>query len=184
SFPGSDHQARFAAAILTAIFTWRLYLLPFRIVLRPHLPAARIAPIADVDAAVVFRCISVVAFIIIGLRLTHHVLAAVGAAPEALAARQLATAPLVLASFLSGAYASRHAVRSWLAGIVKPDGIGAALAKHWLAIALPFFALLVLMQIYGAISLKIEVPTALLLTFNVVVALIFFETLATYFARD
>src|SRR5262249_5995206 len=184
SFPGSDHQARFAAAILTAIFTWRLYLLPFRIILRPGLPAARIAPIADVDAVAIFRCVSVVAFIIIGLRLTQHVLAAAGAAPESIAARQLATAPLALAAFVWGAYASRRAVQSWLTGIVKPGGIGAALGKHWLAIALPFFAFLVLTQVYGAISLQIEVPTALLLTFNVVIALILFETLAAYFAGD
>lgn len=183
-FPRSDDQAQFAAAILTAIFSWRLYLLPFRIVLRPGLPGARIAAIPDVDARVVFRCVSIVAFVIIGFRLTHRLLAAIGASPEAIAAGQLPAAVLALTVFAWGAYASRHAVRSWLAGVAKPDGITAALVRHWLAIALPFFTFLALTQIYGAISLQIEVPTTLLLTFNLVVALIFFETLVAYFARD
>ena len=41
-FPGSDEQARLAAAVLSGIFYWRLYMLAFRIFFRPGLSAARL----------------------------------------------------------------------------------------------------------------------------------------------
>ncbi len=40
-FPGTDEQARLASAVLVGVFYWRLYMLAFRIFLRPGLAAAR-----------------------------------------------------------------------------------------------------------------------------------------------
>ena len=179
-FPGTDHQARFAAAILAAVFSWRLYLVAFRIILRPGLPGARIARISDADAAQIYGCVSIISLMIICVRVTRRILLAVDSTPEAIGAGQLPVTLVELAVFVGLAYASRDAMRRWFTSIVKPAGIGAILTKHWLAIALPFFAFLSLTQIYAAISLRIEVPTALLVSFNVIVGLVFFETLVGY----
>jgi small-conductance mechanosensitive channel len=179
-FPGADHQARFAAVILAAIFSWRLYLVAFRIILRPGLPGARIARISDADAARIYGCVSIISLMIICVRVIRKVLLAIDSSPEAIGAGQLPVTLVELAVFVGLAYASRDAMRRWFTSIVRPDGIGAILTKHWLAIALPFFAFLSLTEIYAAISLRIEVPTALLVTFNVIIGLIFFETLVTY----
>ena len=183
-FPGIDGQARFAGGILTTIFYWRLYVAAFRIVLRPDLPLARIARISDIDAATIYRCVSIVSFAVFCLRIVHRVLTAIGTPPESIAAGQLPGTVVELAIFVVAAYASRDAVRAWFSSIVKPTGTGQVLARHWLSVAIAFFTALALTQIYGAISLQIEVPTALLLTFNVIVGLIFFETLVTYLTRD
>jgi small-conductance mechanosensitive channel len=179
-FPGTDHQARFAAAILAAIFSWRLYLVAFRIILRPGLPGARIAQISDADAARIYGCVSIISLMIICVRVTRKVLLAIDSSPEAIGAGQLPVTLVELAVFVGLAYASRDAMRRWFTSIVRPDGIGATLTKHWLAIALPFFAFLSLTEVYAAISLRIEVPTALLITFIVIIGLIFFETLVSY----
>ena len=40
-FAGTTGQERLAAAVLAGIFSWRLYVLLFRVVLQPELPAAR-----------------------------------------------------------------------------------------------------------------------------------------------
>ena len=45
-FTGHDRQDRLAAAVLTGIFSWRLYVLLFRIVLQPDVPQARLCDVA------------------------------------------------------------------------------------------------------------------------------------------
>ena len=182
-FPETDGQGKFAAGILTAIFAWRLYVGAFRIVLRPDLPLARIAQISDADAALVYRCVSIVSFFVFCMRIVHRVLTAIGTPLESIAAGQLPGTALELAIFVGAAYASRDAVRAWFSGIAGQSRLGRVMATRWLSIAIPFFTALALTQIYSAISLQIEVPTALLLTFNVIVGLIFFETLVAYFMR-
>ena len=65
-FPGSDPQARLAGALLASIFSWRLYLFAFRIILRPDEPEARLASMSDAEAARCFALLSNVVLTVIG----------------------------------------------------------------------------------------------------------------------
>src|SRR5262249_43002295 len=58
----------------------------------------------------------------------------------------------------------------------SPAGSGAFLGRHWLWIAVPFFCVLVAAQIYGAISDRVTVPAAIILTLATVVGLILIRT--------
>ena len=99
-FPGSDEQARLAAAVLSGIFYWRLYMLAFRIFFRPALAAARLVKLSDADAWDVYRRLSAVIVTIISLRIVSRVLIAIKTPPEAISAWQVLTSFLVFSLFL------------------------------------------------------------------------------------
>jgi hypothetical protein len=55
--------------------------------------------------------------------------------------------------------------------------------RNWLVIAVPFFVVLFLAQIYGAITGHLTISSALLLTLNLIIALLLFETLLHFSAK-
>ena len=57
------------------------------------------------------------------------------------------------------------------------------IGRNWVAVAVPFFVALVATQLYGAVSGRTGVPSAMILTLNLVVGLLVFETLMQAFVR-
>jgi moderate conductance mechanosensitive channel len=70
-----------------------------------------------------------------------------------------------------------------LVNTTKSGHIKLWLARNWLFMAVPFFVVLFLAQIYGAISGQFIVPATLLLTLNLVIALLLFETFVHFFTK-
>jgi small-conductance mechanosensitive channel len=176
-FPGNDAQARLAAGILTSVVSWRIYLFAFRLVLRPELPGARLAAMDDAGARLAFSRLSAAVIAVLAVRVVLRVLIALKSPSEAISAGQLVANVIILFFFVGGARAAAAPVAAWLSSLGRPGGLGAAMGRRWLAIAIPFFCLLVGAQVYGAISLRFSIPAAMLFTLNTVMGLILFETL-------
>ncbi len=185
-FGGSDNQSRLASAVLVGIFSWRLYMFAFRIVLRPDLPGARLAAMDDAGAVAVYNRISIVVIGIIAVGTYLRILLALGSPSETISLAKVVGNIVIFGLFVWCARASREPMAQWFASLGRSTGrrtIGEAIGRNWLAVALPFFALLLVAQVYGAIAFRPAIPAAMLLTLNVVIALIFFETVIDHLAR-
>jgi moderate conductance mechanosensitive channel len=185
-FQGSDEQARLAAAVVSGVFLWRFYMFAFRIFFRPGLQAARLATVDNADSWAIYWWLSAVIALIIGFRLISRILTAIQTPSEAISAWQLLTSFLVLGLFLWTAWNLRKPVATWFAGMsatTEPQHFGHTVAQNWLVIAVPFFVILFLAQIYGAITEHFAVPLALLLTVNLIIALLLFETLLRFIVK-
>jgi moderate conductance mechanosensitive channel len=185
-FRGSDEQARLAAAVVSVIFLWRLYMFAFRIFFRPGLSPARLVKLGDPDAWAIYWHVSAAIASIIALRLVSRILTAIKAPPEAQSAWQLSTSFLVLGLILWTAFSLRQPVAAWFSGMInmtEARPLKLAVARNWLAIAVPLFVVLFLAQVYGAITEHFTVSAALTLTVNLIIALLLFETLLHFIAK-
>jgi small-conductance mechanosensitive channel len=182
-FQGSDEQARLAAAVVSGVFFWRLYMFVFRIFFRPRLAAARLAKVDDSDGWAICWWLSLVIASIIALRLVFRILTAIETPPEAISAWELLTSVVGVGLLLSAAWSLRQPVAAWLAGMTDVGHVAHTVAPNWLLIAVPFFIVLFLAQIYGAITGHLTVSAALLLTLNLILALLLFETLLHFSAK-
>jgi small-conductance mechanosensitive channel len=182
-FRGSDEQARLAAAVVSGVFFWRLYMFAFRIFFRPRLAAARLAKVDDADAWAIYWRLSAVIASIIAFRLVLRILAAVKTPAEAISAWQLLTSFLALGLLLWAAWTLREPVAAWFITMTRARPLQLAIARNWLTIAVPLFVVLFLAQIYGAITQRFVVPAALLLTLNLLIALLLFETLLHFIVK-
>lgn len=176
-FPGTDPQARLAAGILTSVLSWRLYLFAFRLVLRPELPGARLAAMDDAGARLAFSRLSAAVIAVLAVRVVLRVLIAIKSPSEAISAGQLVANVIILVFFVGGARAAAAPVADWFSSLARPGSLWSALGRRWLAVAIPFFCVLVAAQVYGAISLRFSIPAAMLFTLNTVLGLLLFETL-------
>jgi moderate conductance mechanosensitive channel len=68
-----------------------------------------------------------------------------------------------------------------MVGRVAP--IAGFVGRHWMAVAAPFFVAVVATQIYGVVSGRTGVPSAMILTLNLVAGLLVFETLLQALVR-
>ena len=142
---------------------------------------ARLVKLADGDAYDVYWRVSAVILSIMMLRMIYRILTAIQTPPEAISAWQVLTSFLAFGLFLWAAWRSRHPVAAWFGGMIDPSRLvsfEAALARNWLAIAVSlFFVVLFLAQLHGALTQRFAVATALLLTVNLLIGLVLFETL-------
>ncbi|WP_262031734.1 mechanosensitive ion channel family protein [Microvirga sp. Mcv34] len=184
-FSGTGAQSQLAMLVLAGILTWRLYMLAFRLVLRPDLPDARLAVMPDRDARALYGSITAVVLAIVAARSLTRVLIAIGSPPEAIAAEQIAANLFLLAILITLVAASREAVAGWFASLARPAGpsIGRLAARYWHGLAILFFGFLVAAAIYGAIMERYTVPRALILTLSVILALIFLQTVIVFLLR-
>jgi small-conductance mechanosensitive channel len=183
---GSGLQRQFAGFVLVGVFAWRLYMFAFRIVMRPGLPAARLAPMTDEAAVAAYARISALILGIVVLRVYMQTLLAMQTASEAVSAAQVIGNIAIVAGMIAVARASRDGLGTWFASLGAVEGrraLGEVVGRNWLVVAIPFFLLLGATQIFGAISGRFAVSRAMLLTLNVAVALIFLETLSDYITR-
>lgn len=176
AFNGTMGQNAFAAAALTGVVAWRLYMLAVRVVLRPTEPQARLCAIDDELARKLHARLSVVLLLIIAGRTLFSVLANLDTPPIALAAYQAIMGLLGLTVLLWLVVRSREAARQWLADLGTASRPARLIGRAWLFLSVPFVVALGAMQFYGALSHHVAVALALLLTLNLIVALLFFET--------
>ncbi len=182
-FAGGFGQDRLAVAVLTAIWEWRLYVLLFRVVLQPDMPAARLCAAGDGEARGMYHRISAVLLLMAVARLLFQVLRAIETPPEALASYQVIGAAVYLAAFLWMAFGSREAARQWFGGLGTVAPVIGLVGRYWIPVAPIFLALLAVTLAYGAISGRLHVGQAMSLTLELVVGLLIFETLMQAFVR-
>lgn len=182
-FTGGTPQDKLAVAVLKGIFGWRLYVLLFRVVLQPDVPKARLCDVADQDARAMYMRISVVMLVIITGRMLGQVLAAIGTPLVAMGAYQVFGVVAYLAAFLWLVFGSREAARQWFSGLGKLAPVIGRIGNNWVPVASTFFVALGLTQIYGAVSERVHVGNAMLLTLILVVGVLMFETLMQAFVR-
>ena len=174
---------RLGAAILDGIFYWRLYVLLFLIVLRPALPQARLCEVADHDARTLYARIEVVMLAVILGRILGQVLQAIQTPPNAMGAYQVCVVVVYVTAFVWLVRRSRHAVAAWLGGLGRVAPLAGAVGRNWVAVGVTFFVVLGLTQLYGAVSGRSHVASAMLLTLVLVVGLLMFETLMQALVR-
>jgi moderate conductance mechanosensitive channel len=175
-FSGSTMQDRFAAGVLTAIVLWRLYAIVFRIILRPELAAARMCEVSDEEARRMYGAVSAFLLLAIVLRLTYHILVAVDAPADAIAAARVQVPPFLFLAFVWVVVRSKNAAREWLGGLGRVAPVAGFIGRHWVWLASLLFLALIATLMFGAISGRTGVPVAMILTLNLVVGLLIFET--------
>ncbi len=176
-FTGTTGQDRLAAAVLAGIFTWRLYVLLFRIVLQPELPAARLCAAGNHEAKTFYLRISAVMLVIVLMRILGQVLMAIQTPPDAMATFQVIAGLIYLAIFMWLAFRSRIAAQQWFGGLGQLAPLIGGVGRKWIPIAPLFFAALGVTLIYGAVSGQMFVASAMVVTLNLVVGVLIFETL-------
>ena len=182
-FNGTTGQDKLAAAVLAGIFAWRLYVLLFRVVLQPELPAARLCAAGNHEARTLYLRISAVMLVIVLMRILAQVLAAIGTPLDAMASFQVVGAMIYLAAFLWLAYRSRLAAQQWFGGLGELAPVIGVVGRKWIPIAPLFFVALGGTLIYGAVSGYRYVGSAMVLTLNLVIGVLIFETLMQAFVR-
>ncbi|HKF59866.1 MAG TPA: mechanosensitive ion channel domain-containing protein [Dongiaceae bacterium] len=182
-FANAGAQTQFAALVLKALVTWRLFMLLFRLFLRPDMAAARIAPVTDESARRIFRLFEFAVVIFILARESIGALVA----PEAIAAVQLTNSVVVVAVFIFAVIRTRHDVGNWLRGLInegsRAQGAKVALADHWHWIAVPILVVLAGARAYDALSQRFQMPFGAILTLNILLGLLFAETLLSFVVR-
>jgi small-conductance mechanosensitive channel len=176
-FAGNTVQDAFGAAFLLAIVYWRLYVFGFRLIVRPALPAARLCDMSDGEAWRMLRLVSLLVLIAVVMRTLYFGLAAVPAPPDAIAAGRVLTAPALLVVLVVFTVRARDAAKHWLVGLSRAAPWNGWIGRHWVAAASVVFVALVATQIYGAITERLNAPNAVLLTLNLLIGLLMFETL-------
>jgi small-conductance mechanosensitive channel len=175
-FRGTTVQDVFGAAVLLAIVYWRLYVFVFRLIVRPVLPAARLCDMSDGEAWRMLRLVSLIVLIAALLRALNFGLMATPASPDAVAAWRVLSAPVILVILLVFTMRSRDAARHWLVGLARVAPWNGFLGVHWVPVAGTVFVALIATQVYGAITEHLNAPTAVLLTLNLIIGLLLFET--------
>ena len=176
-FAGNTVQDRFAVEALTGTIFWRFFVLVFRILLQPDLPAARLCHVDNREARVTYRSISTVILVIILGAILTSVLAAIQTPLDALAAGRVLAAPIYVAAFLWFVIRSAGAMRQWFGSHAGVPWLWHWIGNHWIAVASSFFILLGAALIYGAVSGQANVAMAMRLTLGLTAGLLIFETL-------
>lgn len=178
-FSGTEPQARFGFLVLTSVFYWRLYLLIFRIALRPHLPQARLADVDSAGAQKIYRWASLVIAVAITLADIRRILEGMHSSPLVVACAMLVNTLILTSLLIATVVAIREPVAKWLHGLSqggKPGPVVATVARFWLVVAIPIFLALGMARIYGALTSAEEVHQAILVSMNVLIGLIVIES--------
>jgi small-conductance mechanosensitive channel len=176
-FGGGSMQDGFAGVLLRAVVYWRLYVFAFRLIVRPALPAARLCDIGDREAWRMLHMVSALALIAAAARALYLGAAAAQLPADAVAAGRILAAPVLLVVLLVFVVRVREGMTQWLVGLSRAAPWNGFIGRHWVAVASMLFVALVATQIYGAITGHLKTPTAVMLTVNVLIGLLLFETL-------
>ena len=182
-FSGSTLQDRFAAEVLTGLFLWRLFVLVFRILLQPDLPAARLCQVPDSEARMTYLWISTAILVVMLGTVLTSMLVAIQTPLDALAAGRVLATPIYVAVFLWIVIRSADAMRQWFGDHNGAPRLWQWIGNHWIAVASPFFILLGAALIYGAVSGLANVSIAMRLTLSLTAGLLIFETLLGAFLQ-
>ncbi|HZB52340.1 MAG TPA: mechanosensitive ion channel domain-containing protein, partial [Reyranella sp.] len=182
-FTGAGPQHHFAEAAMSFLLLWRVNALGLRLIFRPDLAAARLCDMDDEAARRLYRSFVGVMFLFIFLRFIAAQLAPLSPSNDAIAASRLITSPIVLALPIWLIVTVRTSVQQWLGGLGRTARYAAFIGRHWLGITIPLIVAIVATQIYGAVTGHLNVPTALVLTLNLLMGVLLFETLLQAFVR-
>ena len=182
-FPAAGPQHQFAQAAMSFLLLWRINALVLRLIFRPDLAAARLCDMDDDSARHLYRCIVGTMLLFIFLRFLAAELAPLSPSDDAIAAGRLITSPIVLAAPIWLLVTVRMAAAQWLGGLGRSARYAAFISRHWLGITIPLIVAIVATQIYGAVTGHLHVPTALVLTLNLLIGVLLFETLLQAFVR-
>jgi small-conductance mechanosensitive channel len=183
-FARAGFQTEFAGIVLRGLVTWRMFLLLFRLYLRPDLPVMRIAPVPDASARRIFGLFGFVVLVGVFGRAWIDLLTS----PAAVSAAILTNGTVELAIFIVVLFMLRADITVWLLGLIRDEGgskggIRVALAQHWHWIALPLLIMLGLGRIYDAVSDLFVFPFGAILTVNIILGLLLAETLWAFILR-
>ena len=176
-FKGTSGQDQLAVATLTAIWTWRLSVLAFRVALQPDAPPARLCAAGDREAGILYWRVSVLMLVMSSGRLLTEVLRNIQTPLEAIAADQSLIALLLFAVSLWMINGSREAARQWLGGLGKVAPAIGWIGNRWIPVAPLFMAALAATTVFGVVSGRTYVGEAMMLTLGIVVSVLLFETL-------
>jgi small-conductance mechanosensitive channel len=176
-FAGNTVQDKVAAAVLTGIFFWRLIVLLFRVLLQPDLPPARLCHVHDGEARVTYQSVSIVILLFTAGVILTNVLLAIQTPLEAISAARLILGPLYLAALLWLVVRTAAAARQWFGDLAGVPRAWRWIGSHWIAVMVPFFLVLEVALVYGAVSGLANVAPALRLTLGLAAGLLIFETL-------
>ena len=182
-FPGAGPQHHFAQAAMSFLLLWRVNALGLRLIFRPDLAAARLCDMDDNAARHLYRSIVGVMFLFIFLRFMAAQLLPLSPSNDAIAASRLITSPIVLVLPIWLIVTVRTAAQQWLGGLGRTARYAAFIGRHWLGITIPLIVAIVATQIYGAVTGHLNVPIALVLTLNLLMGVLLFETLLQAFVR-
>jgi moderate conductance mechanosensitive channel len=182
-FPGAGPQHQFAQAAMSFLLLWRVNALVLRLIFRPDLAAARLCDMDDDAARRLYRSIVGTMLLFIFLRFMAAQLAPLSPSDDAIAAARLITSPIVLAAPIWLIVTVKMAAEQWLGGLGRTARYAAFIGRHWLGITIPLIVAIVATQIYGAVTGHLHVPTALVLTLNLLIGVLLFETLLQAFVR-
>jgi moderate conductance mechanosensitive channel len=182
-FPAAGPQHQFAQAAMSFLLLWRINALVLRLIFRPDLAAARLCDMDDNAARRLYRSIVGTMLLFIFLRFLAAQLAPLSPSDDAIAAGRLITSPIVLAAPIWLLVTVKMAAAQWLAGLGRSARYAAFIGRHWLGITIPLIVAIVATQIYGAVTGHLHVPTALVLTLNLLIGVLLFETLLQAFVR-
>ncbi|MCB4767386.1 mechanosensitive ion channel family protein [Ancylobacter sp. Lp-2] len=178
-FENGVPQARLGYLVLTSLFYWRLYLVVFRIALRPNLPQARLAEVDDAGALKIYRWTAVLILVAIALADFRRVLEGIQAPTLVVACAMLINTLILTSLLIAGSVAIREPMGKWFHGLSqggKPGPLVASIARFWLIIAIPFFLVLGMARVYGALTTAIGVQEAIGMTMNVLIGLLVLES--------
>ncbi len=175
-FAGPTEQDRFAA---TALVGFSCGAWPSWASASCCSPICRppLVPIPDREARLMYLWLSVILFAINFGAVLNGVLGTVGAATDTVATGRIVMAPVAVGLFLWFVVQSADAVRYWCNGLVGAPRLYRLIGDHWIAVAVPFFLLMGMALIYGAVSELTDVASALRLTIGLIIGLLIFETL-------
>lgn len=182
-FAGTGPQPTFAHAAMTTLLIWRVNSFVLRLIFRPDLGAARLCELDDHAARHLYRCLIGMMLFFIFLRFVAAQVAAFAPSDDAIAAARLITSPLVLLLPIWLMVMVKPDVQQWLGGLGRTAHYAGFIGRHWLGITVPLLIALVATQVYGAVTDHLHVPTALLLTLNLLFGVLFFETLLQALVR-
>jgi small-conductance mechanosensitive channel len=180
---GTPAQAALGQAVIYALSLWRLNVLVLRAWLRPDLPAARIAPVNDGDAARILYAVGAMVGLLMAIVALMIFMYRSGTAPAEFTALALLNNPVLMLGFLATILAVRRPMASWLHNLVGDSRLGARVATHWWIGGIVFYLVLSVAQIHGILSGNVRVARGLNLTQMLVVGWLLYETLSWHLAR-
>jgi small-conductance mechanosensitive channel len=180
-FADAGFQTVFALCILRGLVIVAAAACILDIWLRPDSDAARIVPVNAPDAALLWRWLMAVTFVLV----VSRIWVATMSLRIAIDAVLLVNAVVVPAAYLTVALRCRHAFAAWLRGlsrgVVTEDR--ASLSWHvriWLSVVLPLIAIVTVTRFYAALADRPEVPLATIATVLTLTCLLLGETLIRY----
>lgn len=180
---GTPTQAALGQAILYALTLWRLNVLVLRAWLRPDLPAARVAPVGDADAArLLYAATAMIGLLMVIVAWMMFIYRS-GTPAQEFTALALLNNPVLTLGFIATILVVRRPMATWLGHLVGDSRLGTRVATHWWVGGIVFYLILSVAQLHGMLSENVRVARGLNLTQTLLVGWLLYETLSWHLHR-